>query len=157
MSTKKETASRAKAQESSQAFDVELKFTGNEPTRAESGSAGLDLRADVDVIVENNFHTMVGTGTFIELPETHFALLIPRSSLSTKRDLVMINGVGVIDAGYRGEIKVPLISMEGARWIRSGERIAQIVILPVPKVRLTRVEALSDSERGDGGFGSTGM
>lgn len=136
--------------------ECSINFTGTEPTRASQGDAGLDLYAAEETVIMSDFRTMVGTGTYLELPDTHFAMLVPRSSLSVKRDIQMVNGVGIIDAGYRGEIKAPLISMGEDRVIAKGERIVQIVILPVVQAEFNRVEVLGATERGDGGFGSTG-
>lgn len=136
--------------------ECSINFTGTEPTRANPSDAGLDLYAAEETVIMSDFRAMVGTGTYLELPDTHFAMLVPRSSLSVKRDIQMVNGVGIIDAGYRGEVKAPLISMGEDRVIAKGERIVQIVILPVVQAEFNRVEVLGATERGDGGFGSTG-
>ncbi len=130
------------------------------PFRATQGSAGADLFAciDADVVVLPQERVLIPTGIAIELdsPEVG-AFIFPRSSLSTKFGISLANCVGVIDSDYRGEIKVPVINHSNELYtIHNGERIAQMVILPVVLPTFTEADELSETERADGGFGSTG-
>lgn len=121
-------------------------------------SAGLDLRSKVDIDVIPNRTTFIPTGLRIALEPNTVGLLFPRSGLSTKFGLRLANGVGVIDADYRGEIIVPIYhDTSGIYKVKSGERIAQLVVVPILSPTLfERVSELDETERGAGGFGSTG-
>lgn len=101
---------------------------------------------------------MVGTGVRIALPEGHVAFVVPRSGLAAKHGITVVNAPGTVDAGYRGEIKVILLNTdaETPHDIAVGDRIAQLIVMPVPRARFIPVEALPESVRGEGGFGSTG-
>lgn len=129
------------------------------PSFATEGAAGADLRFNERMVQISAGETyMCGTGVHAEIPEGHVMLVFSRSGLACKQGLMLINGVGVIDSDYRGEIKVPLINMSNEpRFLNTGDRIAQAVILEVPKVKYAFAAALSDTERGEGGFGSTGV
>ena len=133
---------------------MKLPYIGTAPTRAHKDDAGLDLRAAEGRWVARRCLCLVDTGTAVDIPEGHVGLLVARSSLC-KRGLMLANGVGIIDAGYHGTIKVPLIGMR-AYGIEAGERIAQLVIVPIAQVDPVEVEEFEESERGNGGFGSTG-
>lgn len=126
------------------------------PTRAHDGDAGLDLRAVHTYVIEEGI-TKVRTGIGVEIPYGYVGLLFIRSSIATKRGLELANSVGVIDAHYRGELIVALKN-EGNEpvTIRKGERIAQLVISPILLPTVEVVDELSETERGEGGFGSTG-
>jgi len=130
------------------------------PYRATAGSAGADLFAclDVDVTIGAGERTLIPTGIAIELPDSGCgAFVFPRSSLSSKYGVSLANCVGVIDSDYRGEIKVPIINHSDVPYtVKNGDRIAQMVIMPVILPEYTEVEVLGDTERGEGGFGSTG-
>lgn len=131
------------------------------PTRATSGSAGMDMYAcldDAGVDIKPGERTLVPTGVAIELPDhSYVALLFSRSGLSIKQGLGLINGVGVIDSDYRGEMSVPLINHSDATvHIAGGDRIAQLVITPVVIPDIVETEDLGGTQRGEGGFGSTG-
>lgn len=127
------------------------------PTSGSENAAGYDLYATRDVCIHAGDTEMIDTGVCIEIPVGFFGGVYSRSGLSTKKGLAVINGVGVIDADYRGSIKVPLHNHSGQRqWVKSGERIAQIVIQPYVKEEFEIVEELTETERGSGGFGSTG-
>lgn len=121
-------------------------------------SAGLDLRSKVDIDVIPNRTTFIPTGLRIALEPNTVGLLFPRSGLSTKYGLRLANGVGVIDADYRGEIIVPIYhDTSGIYSVKAGERIAQLVVMPILSPALfERVSTLDETERGAGGFGSTG-
>jgi len=130
------------------------------PAYATEGSAGLDLRACIDeaVVIPAGGRALIPTGLAIELPSAEtVALLFARSGLAVKHGLALANGVGVIDSDYRGEIKVGLMNQSDADFtVEPGERIAQMVILPVVQPQIEWVQTLSETERGAGGFGSTG-
>lgn len=129
------------------------------PTYATSGSSGLDLRANIDtpLVLEPMQRILVPTGLFIELPEGHEAQVRPRSGLAINQGITCLNTPGTIDADYRGEIKVILINLSTERQtIKAGDRIAQMVIQQVAQVILYEVKEISETERGEGGFGHTG-
>ena len=131
------------------------------PAYQTAHAAGLDLLAavpeDAPMVLAPGRHAMVPTGLAIALPEGFEAQVRPRSGLAAKHGVTVLNSPGTIDADYRGEIQVILIN-HGAEpfTIRRGERIAQMVIAPVVQARLIPVASLSDTDRGSGGFGSTG-
>ena len=127
------------------------------------GSAGMDLKANLvdecgeKITLEPMERKLISTGLFIELPHGYEAQVRPRSGLSIKHGITMINCVGTIDSDYRGEIKVPVVNLSNEKYtITNGERIAQMVIAKYERVRLTESKELEETERGAGGFGSTG-
>lgn len=127
------------------------------PFYAHPGDAGLDLFSVEEVTIEPGKRKLVATGISIELPKNTEAQVRPRSGLALKYGVTVLNSPGTIDEGYRGEIKVILINHgEEAFKINRGDKIAQMVIMPVLTVEIKEVEILNDSERGEGGFGSTG-
>ncbi len=136
---------------------TKLTSTAITPTRGTEGAAGLDLYADCDMLVSSGACVMVGTGIAVEIPARHVGLLFIRSSLG-KAGIALANGVGVADSDYRGELKLCLTytAGNGGQFIRRGDKIAQLVITPYLPVELIEVDALSCTERGEGGFGSTG-
>ena len=139
-----------------------IKFTGPQPTRATAGSAAYDLRytpTDGDsVIVRPNDTEILPTGLSIELPEGYAALVCSRSGLAAKHGIQVLNAPEVIDSDYRGEIGVILHNNSDYSVIfRAGDRIAQLMIVPVLSVDWVSVDALGQTDRGDGGFGSTGV
>ena len=120
-------------------------------------AAGMDLRAAEDAILAPGGRAMVATGFAIALPHGFEAQIRPRSGLAAKHGVTVLNAPGTIDADYRGEIKVILVNHgEAAFAIKRGDRIAQMIISPVTRARLTEQVELSDTARGSGGFGSTG-
>lgn len=128
------------------------------PKYAKDGDAGLDLTA-ISSKTDEYGNVVYGTGLAIEIPKGYVGLIFPRSSIS-KTVLSLCNSVGVIDSGYRGEImlKYRVASRQENRFVYSiGERIGQLIIMPYPKVELVEVDELSDTERGENGFGSTGQ
>lgn len=126
------------------------------PSYAKEGDAGMDLTAITIENDPNGFFTEYGTGLAMEIPEGHAGFIFPRSSAS-KTSQIQANCVGVIDSGYRGEIKVRLKEFGNPRKLyQVGDRIAQIIILPVPNVIFEEVNELNTTVRGEGGFGSTG-
>jgi dUTP pyrophosphatase len=131
------------------------------PAYQSADAAGLDLLAAVPeeapLILPTGKHAMVPTGLSIALPRGYEAQVRPRSGLAAKHGVTVLNSPGTIDADYRGEISVILINHgEAAFAIKRGERIAQLVIAPVVQAQLVAVTTLSDTDRGSGGFGSTG-
>ena len=131
------------------------------PTKATSGSAGFDLHAciDKDLTIKKGDLIRIPCGIAIELPSSKYAAFIfARSGLGMKYGISLSNGVGVIDSDYRGEIQVGLCrTSDGDPYtIKNGDRIAQMIIMPVSNVNFKLVENLGESERGSGGFGSTG-
>ena len=127
------------------------------PVYAEPGDAGLDLRASEAASIAPGERRLVPTGLAVAIPEGYAGLVLPRSGLAKQKGVTVLNAPGLIDSGYRGELKVLLIN-HGAEaiGIERGERIAQLVIQPVARARLVEAERLPDSSRGMGGFGSTG-
>lgn len=101
---------------------------------------------------------LVGTGTSIALPDGYVAFVVPRSGLATNHGITIVNSPGTVDAGYRGELKVTLLNTDAHEpyAISAGDRIAQVVVMPVSRAQFVAVESLTDSARGDNGFGSTG-
>jgi dUTP diphosphatase len=127
------------------------------PVYAKPGDAGLDLRASEFASLEPGERRLVPTGLAVAIPEGHAGFVLPRSGLAMQKGVTVLNAPGLIDSGYRGELKVLLINHGGeAVAIARGERIAQLVIQPVASVNVVEVERLPDSARGVGGFGSTG-
>ncbi len=127
------------------------------PAYAKPGDAGLDLRASEAVMLGPGERRLVPTGLAVAIPEGHAGFVLPRSGLAMHKGVTVLNAPGLIDSGYRGELKVLLINhgAEGVG-IERGERIAQLVVQPVAQARLVEGERLPDSARGEGGFGSTG-
>ena len=123
------------------------------PKYAKAGDAGMDLTA-VEMEREWNIVTYK-TGLAIEIPEGHVGLLFPRSSVY-KTSMVLSNCVGVIDSGYRGEIMLKFRSTESNKAYGVGDRVGQLIIMPYPQVEFEEVENLSTTDRGSGGYGSTG-
>lgn len=127
------------------------------PSYAKIGDAGMDLTAISINQDPDGFFTEYGTGLAIEIPEGHAGFIFPRSSAS-KTSQIQANCVGVIDSGYRGELKIRLKNLGGPEKLYVvGDRVAQIIILSVPQIMFEETDQLSDSDRGTGGFGSTGV
>lgn len=128
------------------------------PERAHPGDAGFDLRSALDVEVGPGERTMVPTGLAVAIPEGHAGLVLPRSGLASRHGLTMANAPGLIDAGYRGEVICAVVNLDRERAVRiaRGDRIAQLVIVPVPDLEPAFVDELPPTTRGEGGFGSTG-
>ena len=131
---------------------------GQLPAYAHPGDAGADLRAARDVLLLPGERSLVGTGVSVAIPPGHVGLVTPRSGLAARHGLSIVNAPGVVDSGYRGEIKVCLINLdpETPITLRTGDRIAQLVLIPFVTASFTAVDALDDTPRGTGGYGSTG-
>lgn len=129
------------------------------PAYATTQSAGMDLRAelDVDIIIKPLGRAIIPTGIFIALEAGTEAQIRPRSGLAAKNGITVLNTPGTIDADYRGEIKVILVNLSNDEFIvKDGERIAQMVIAKYETITFNEVDTLDETERGTGGFGSTG-
>lgn len=125
------------------------------PSYAKDGDAGMDLVA-TEIISDGQFQITYGTGLAMEIPYGFVGLVFPRSSIR-KTGLELSNSVGVIDSGYRGELQATFNKNEGPiNKYEIGDRIAQIIILPYPPIEFVEADELSNTERGEGGFGSTG-
>ena len=127
------------------------------PTRAYEGDAGLDLAASERVELGPGERAMVGTGLTIAIPEGHAGFVQPRSGLAARHGIAVLNSPGLVDAGYRGELKVVLLNTDRAEpfVVEPGMRIAQLVVMPVATAGLVEVDELPASERGEKGFGSS--
>ncbi|HWK17585.1 MAG TPA: dUTP diphosphatase [Solirubrobacteraceae bacterium] len=128
------------------------------PTRAHSGDAGLDLYALDGAVLEPGERASVGTGIAVEIPDGQAGLVLPRSGLAARHGIALVNAPGLIDAGYRGEIRVLVLNTDRSSPFRlePGDRIAQLMLVRVETSEVIEVEALAASERGHGGFGSSG-
>ena len=124
---------------------------------ATAGSAGADISSAADVTIKPGETKLIHTGLVMEIPSGHVGLMFPRSGLSLKTPLRQPNSVGVIDSDYRGEVR-GMFTNTGAEdvEIKRGDRIAQMIVLPIPGVEWVEVAELGETERGEGGFGSTG-
>lgn len=129
------------------------------PGRAHPGDAGLDLAAAEDVTLAPGARRMVGTGLAVAVPEGHAGLVVPRSGRALRDGLTLANAPGLIDSGYRGELKVILVNLGDSEVsVATGERIAQLVVVPVAGGEAVAVDELPDHDgRGTGGFGSSGL
>lgn len=129
---------------------------GTAPTYAHEGDAGADLHAECDDVIPPRSRKLVATGVRIALPENHVGLIWPRSGLAVKQGID--TGAGVIDSGYRGEVKILLFNHTDEPYtVSKGDRIAQLLIQKVERVRFIPVDELPGAGRGEGGFGSTGQ
>jgi dUTP pyrophosphatase len=128
------------------------------PVYAHPGDAGADLVAAEAAHLEPGQRALIGTGVRIALPDGYVAFVVPRSGLSAKHGITVVNSPGTVDAGYRGEIKVTLLNTDATEPfdVAPGDRIAQLIVMAVPRANFIPVETLPESVRGEGGFGSTG-
>ncbi|WP_298119011.1 dUTP diphosphatase [uncultured Aurantimicrobium sp.] len=131
----------------------------NVPSYSHPGDAGADLSSSEALTLAPGERATVGTGVSIALPAGYVAFVVPRSGLASKHGITVVNSPGTVDAGYRGEIKVTLLNTDSSQPfdIAVGDRIAQMIVMPVTQARFIPVEKLPVSERGDSGFGSTGL
>lgn len=147
--------------EAMQTIHVKIVNTSSNPLPeyATAGSAGMDLRANLEspVILDPMERSLIPTGLFIELPDGYEAQVRPRSGLAIKQGITCLNSPGTVDSDYRGELKVILINLSNTvQQINHGERIAQMVIAKTERAVFYEVEQLNTSQRGEGGFGHTG-
>lgn len=131
----------------------------NVPSYSHPGDAGADLSSSEALTLAPGQRATVGTGVSIALPAGFVGFVVPRSGLAAKHGITVVNSPGTVDAGYRGEIKVTLLNTDSSQpfEIAVGDRIAQIIVMPVTQARFIPVEKLPESERGESGFGSTGL
>ncbi|MEO6826095.1 MAG: dUTP diphosphatase [Microbacteriaceae bacterium] len=141
------------------ADNVDVLITASVPPGyAHPGDAGADLCADRAVVLQAGARATIGTGVSLALPEGYVGFVVPRSGLAAKHGITIVNSPGTVDAGYRGEIRVTLLNTDASQpySVAAGDRIAQLVVMPVSRARFIPVSALPESSRGTGGFGSTG-
>jgi dUTP pyrophosphatase len=128
------------------------------PTRAHAGDAGLDLYANEAATIEPGARASVGTGVAVEIPPGHAGLVLPRSGLAARHGIALVNAPGLIDAGYRGEIRVLLLNTDRAERfeVEPGDRIAQLLITPFAELEPISAAEFAETARAHGGFGSSG-
>jgi dUTP pyrophosphatase len=128
------------------------------PTRAHDGDAGLDLYALEDSSLAPGERAAISTGIAVEIPDGHAGLVLPRSGLALRHGIALVNAPGLIDSGYRGELRVLLLNTDRTEpfQISAGDRIAQLLLIRAETASVVEAEELSDSARGGGGFGSSG-
>lgn len=142
---------------------MELKFkslSGSLPTYATDGASGMDLRAFIDepVILQPMERRLIPTGLFVQIPEGYEGQVRARSGLAIKHGIGLVNSIGTIDSDYRGELKIPMINFGNESFtINSGDRVAQLVIAAYERVEPIIVSVLDETDRGEGGFGHTGV
>ena len=129
------------------------------PAYAYEGDAGLDLRSAEDAVLKPFERKAVSCGIAVAIPQGYAGFVLPRSGLAVKHGISIVNAPGLIDSGYRGEIKAILVNLDPDNEfaIHVGDRIAQLVIMPVPRVRTVEADELDETARGAGGFGSSGV
>lgn len=136
-----------------------LSGTARPPAQAHAGDAGMDLHADEAAHIDPGDRVSVGTGVAVAIPDGYAGFVLPRSGLAADHGITLVNTPGLIDAGYRGELRVLLLNTDRVRafQVMPGDRIAQLVVLKVEAPELAEVGELSETARGEGGFGSTGV
>ena len=129
------------------------------PAYAHPGDAGADLVSAEDLVLAPGARATVPTGVSIALPDGYVAFVVPRSGLAARHGITIVNSPGTVDAGYRGEIRITMLNTDATEpfAIAAGDRIAQLIVMPVSRARFVPVESLPGSHRGTGGFGSTGV
>lgn len=139
--------------------EIDVLFSGAAaPRYSHPGDAGADLASAEALTLQPGERALVGTGVSVALPDGWFGAVVPRSGLAAKHGITIVNAPGTVDAGYRGEIKVILLNTGDAPFdIAVGDRIAQFIVQPFARARFVDVERLPGSDRGEGGFGSTGV
>lgn len=128
------------------------------PVKAHETDAGLDLTSTIDFELAPGQRSAIPTGLAVVIPDGHCGLVLPRSGTAANHGVTLVNSPGLIDAGYRGELRVLLLNTDTRELFRGsiGDRIAQLVVVAIPDIETTWTEALPPSKRGDGGFGSSG-
>lgn len=128
------------------------------PTRAYAGDAGLDLYALEPAVLEPGARASIGTGIAVEIPEGLAGLVLPRSGLASRHGIALVNAPGLIDSGYRGEVRVLLLNtdLDASYELAAGDRIAQLLLVRHESPPVIEVDELTASDRGEGGFGSSG-
>jgi dUTP pyrophosphatase len=139
--------------------DVDVLIVGSKvPEYSHPGDAGADLAAAEAIVLAPGERATVGTGVSIALPNGYVGLVVPRSGLAARHGITIVNSPGTVDAGYRGEIRVTILNTDRSESysVAVGDRIAQLIVMPVSRARFTPVGSLPGSQRGQSGFGSTG-
>ena len=136
-----------------------LSEAAREPERANEHDAGWDLRAAEGATIDPGERASVGTGIAVAIPEGYAGLVLPRSGLAARHGIALVNAPGLIDSGYRGEVRILLLNTDRTESfvIALGDRIAQLVITELPEVEFAEFQSLSETARGGGGFGSSGV
>lgn len=136
-----------------------LRDTAALPAYAYEGDAGLDLTAQVDCTIAPFERVLVPCGIAVEIPDGHAGLVLPRSGLASRKGLTLANAPGLIDSHYRGEIKAALVNIDAVKpvEVHTGDRIAQLVIIETPQMTVEEADELTETSRGTGGFGSSGV
>jgi dUTP pyrophosphatase len=136
-----------------------LSEAAREPERANAHDAGWDLRAAEAATILPGARASVGTGIAVAIPEGYAGLVLPRSGLAARHGIALVNAPGLIDSGYRGEVRILLLNTDRSQSfaIALGDRIAQLVITELPEVEFAESQSLSETARGSGGFGSSGV
>lgn len=136
---------------------MKIKCTGEKPSYANMFAAGLDIKSNEDITIAPGEVVKLDTQLAVEIPIGHFGMVVARSGLAFKHRIKLLNDVGIIDEDYRGNIGVMLVN-EGSQeyTISKGDRVAQMIVIPYKQVKLEYVDELSETERGEGGFGHTG-
>lgn len=138
---------------------LKIKTDGKAPSYATEHAAGIDLycKSNENITIKPKETVKIHTGLYIEIPEGYFGAVYPRSSTGVKKNLMLANTVGIIDSDYRGELMVFFYNYGDCdQVVKNGDRLAQLVIQPFLRCEIRKVDELTDSKRGDGGFGSTG-
>ncbi|MGN6276468.1 MAG: dUTP diphosphatase [Solirubrobacterales bacterium] len=137
---------------------LKLKDEAVLPSRAHAGDAGLDLYSCEAAHIGPGERWSVGTGIAVEIPKGHAGLVLPRSGLAREHGIALVNAPGLIDSGYRGEVRVLLLNTDPAETFRvePGDRVAQLLLTPIALAEPVEAQTLSESARGEGGFGSSG-
>jgi len=135
-----------------------INYRGNKPQYQTDKAAGCDLSSNEDTVIPAGEWRLVGTGVYLEIPDGFMGMVCPRSGLAAKSGVTVLNAPGIIDSDYRGEVKVILINLSKQDYsVKIGDRIAQLIFAPAFQGKLKHAEQLSDTTRGAGGFGSTGV
>lgn len=137
----------------------EVPFSGQRaPVYAHPGDAGADLCSAESLVLAPGERATIATGVSIALPDGYVAFVVPRSGLAARHGITIVNSPGTVDAGYRGELRVTLLNTDTTEpyTVNVGDRIAQVIVMPVSRAQFVAVESLPESERGTAGFGSTG-
>lgn len=137
----------------------EVPFSGDAaPVYAHPGDAGADLCSTESLVLGPGQRATVGTGVSIALPDGYVAFVVPRSGLAARHGITIVNSPGTVDSGYRGELRVTLLNTDATESysVTAGDRIAQVIVMPVSRAQFVAVESLAESVRGTAGFGSTG-
>lgn len=142
-------------------IEIQLKLLDEdlpEPRYQHKGDAGFDLLSRIDMTIEPGERAMLPTGIAVAIPNGYAGFVLPRSGLASRHGIALVNSPGLIDSGYRGEISIVMINTDKSEpfQVRRGDRIAQMVVQRVEEARLVRVAELDQTQRGAGGFGSTG-